>query len=112
MRRLAQVAAFEDLVDVGFEPDQLVQLPPVHGHHAIHQLRAVPAAKRSLQKANRSSCCEQSSTEKGALRSRRVYDDEAVFDERAVLPETLPILDALPKCRAEQIQQSPYFDLS
>jgi hypothetical protein len=41
------VAALEDLVDVGFKPDELVQLTTVHGNHAIHELRAVPAAKQS-----------------------------------------------------------------
>jgi hypothetical protein len=42
-----QVAALEDLVDVGFKPDELVQLTTVHGNHAIHELRAVPAATQS-----------------------------------------------------------------
>ena len=38
------MAALEDLVNIGFEPNKLVQLPTIHRHHAIHKLRTVPAA--------------------------------------------------------------------
>ncbi len=40
-----QVAALENLVNIGFKPNQFVQLPSVHRHYTVYQLRAVPAAK-------------------------------------------------------------------
>ena len=43
----SQVAPLENLVDVGFEPDEFVQLATVHSHHAVYKLRAVPAARQS-----------------------------------------------------------------
>jgi hypothetical protein len=43
------MAALEDLVNIGFEPNKLVQLPTIHRHHAVDKLRTVPAAAVILE---------------------------------------------------------------
>ena len=42
-----QVAPLENLVNIGLEPDEFVQLTTVHSHHTVYKLRAVPAARQS-----------------------------------------------------------------